>query len=278
MPTQAGWQTRTMAAINIPVVLVFSGSDPTGGAGIEADIETLTSLGCHAAPVITAVTAQDTFSLKEFAVMDASLVVAQARAVLEDIPVAAVKIGMLGATSVVAAVASILDDYPSIPVVLDPVLATNAGQPLGEAALEDAMRALLLRHTTMVTPNCDEARLLSPEGDSLDACGQAMLSAGCEYALITGTHDHTRDVVHRLYGGTRLLETYTFERLPGHYHGSGCTLASAIAGNLAHDLEPANAAANALDFTWKTLKHAHRLGMGQYIPDRMFWARDTDND
>ncbi len=253
--------------------MVFAGSDPTGGAGIAADVLTLAALGCHAAPVVTAVTAQDTGGVKLFGAIDTELVIAQARAVLEDMPVKAFKTGMLGSGRLAAAIASILDDYSDIPLVVDPVQVSDRGDPLAEEPLDDALRALLMPRATLVTPNSLEARALAPEADTLDACAQELMSLGSQYVLITGTHEPTPQVIHRLYGGMRLIETFVYERLSNDYHGSGCTLASACAAALAHGLEPAAAVAKALSFTWETLVHGYRLGMGQLLPDRLYWGR-----
>lgn len=253
-----------------PVVLVFGGTDPTSGAGIVADALALAALGCHPATVATAVTAQDTAGIKQFAAVDAELVIAQARAVLEDMPVAAIKTGMLGTRTIVSVVASILDDYPAIPLIVDPVQVSGRGDALADEPLDDALRALLLPRARLVTPNTLEARVLAPGADTLDACAQALMALGCDYVLITGTHDPTPRVVHRLYSNHRLIDSFTFERLPQNYHGSGCTLASACAAGLAHGLEPVNACAQALTYTWHTLKHGYRPGMGQVIPDRLY--------
>ena len=254
-----------------PVVLVFGGSDPTGGAGLAADILTLASLGCHPAPVVTAVTAQDTTGVKQYLPMPTELVIAQARAVLEDMAIAAFKTGMLCNTGIVSAVASIVDDYGDIPLVVDPVQASGGThEPLSDEPLEDALRVLLLPRATLVTPNTGEAKRLAPGGDTLDACAQELLSLGCDYVLITGTHDATPRVLNRLYGDKRLLDTFAFERLPHGYHGSGCTLASACAATLAHGLDPVVAVAQALEYTWQTLKHGFRAGMGQHLPNRLY--------
>jgi hydroxymethylpyrimidine/phosphomethylpyrimidine kinase len=256
-----------------PVVLVFAGSDPTGGAGIAADVLTLASLGCHAAPVVTAVTAQDTAGVKQFDLVDPELVIAQARAVLEDMPVAAVKTGMLGSTATVAAVESIMRDYPRLPLIVDPVQASDRGDALSAEALDDALRALLIPRALLVTPNSLEARALAPSADTLDACAQDLLSLGAQYVLITGTHEPSAKVQNRLYGNRRLLDTFTFERLPNSYHGSGCTLAAACAGVIAHGLDPVNAITQAVHFTYDCLRHAYRAGMGQLLPDRLYWSR-----
>lgn len=256
----------------IPVVMAFAGNDPTGGAGIQADIETLASMGCHAAPVVTAVTVQDTQHVKEYHAVDSSLLIAQARAVLEDMPVAGFKIGMLGSVQNAEAIHTILRDYPQVPVVLDPVLASGAGDPLSDDALRDAMTTLLFPLTTVLTPNSLEARLLAPEADTLDACGQELLDLGCEFVLITGAHEATAEVQNRLYGNRRLLETFTWPRLANSYHGSGCTLASAIAGLLSQSREPFTAIYEAQEYTWETLKAGYRIGMGQHLPSRLYWV------
>jgi hydroxymethylpyrimidine/phosphomethylpyrimidine kinase len=257
----------------IPVVMAISGSDPTGGAGIQADIETLASMGCHAAPVITSITVQDTQDVKSYVAVDPTLMIQQARAVLEDIAISVFKIGMLGSVEVVEAIHTLLTDYPEIPVVLDPVLVAGGGYDLADIEVRDAIITLLLPITTILTPNSNEARLLAPEGDNLDACAQEILDKGCEFVLITGTHENTPQVTNTLYGNRRQIETFDWERLPGNYHGSGCTLSSAIAGLLAQGIDPFTAIHEAQEYTWESLKHSYRIGMGQHIPNRLFWAR-----
>ena len=263
---------------SIPVVLCFSGLDPTGGAGIQADIETITSMGAHPAPLITALTVQDTQQCQRFTPVDPILLVEQARAVLEDMPVSAIKIGMLGSREVIESIHSILNDYPDVPVILDPIVNAGNGSQLSSEDSIDAMRKLLFPQTSILTPNCDEARLLAPEADTITACAEELQDMGCEYVLITGTHAATTDVINTLYGNHRELETYHWTRLPHQYHGSGCTLASAIAALIAQGLDPVSAIHEAQDFTWQSLEHAYRIGMGQMIPNRYFWARDNDGE
>lgn len=256
-----------------PIVMTLSGNDPTGGAGIQADIETLAGMGCHAAPVITTITVQDTQDVKSFATIDTDMLIQQARAVLEDMAIDAFKIGMLGALESVEAIHTILMDYQDIPVILDPVLVSGGGGSLADDGLIDAMANLLFPLTTIVTPNSVEARLLAPEADNLDACAQVLQELGCQHVLITGTHENSRDVINRYYANQQLIETFTWPRLAASYHGSGCTLASAIAAMIAHGLEPIMAIREAQEFTWQTLKQGYRLGMGQYLPNRFFWAQ-----
>ena len=257
--------------------MCFSGLDSTGGAGIQADIEAIASMGCHAAPVVTALTVQDTQQVIDYTPVDANVLIAQSRAVLEDMPVAAIKIGMLGDVSVIEAIHTLLTDYANIPVVLDPVLVGGGGGELSNETIIDAIIRLLLPQTTVLTPNSPEARTLAPEADTLDACGQDLLDKGCEFVLLTGTHEEAEHVENRLYGNRRLLDTFTWERLPHNYHGSGCTLAAAIAGLLAQGLEPFTAIHEAQEYTWEALRNGYRVGMGQLLPNRLFWARGEED-
>ena len=260
----------------LPIVMTFSGHDPSGGAGIQADIETLASQGCLATPVITALTTQDSHDVIEFKAIEASHIISQARAVLKDMPVAAFKIGMIGSADNAQAIDSILQDYPDLPLILDPVLASGGGTPLGDEQLLEAIRLLLLPRTTVLTPNSVEARQLAPETDTLEACALALLDRGTDYVLVTGTHEHTPHVVNSLYHAKRLLESFTWERLPHSYHGSGCTLAACTAGMMAHGLDPFQAVHEAQEFTWNALRHGYRPGRGQYFPDRLFWSKQDD--
>jgi hydroxymethylpyrimidine/phosphomethylpyrimidine kinase len=262
----------SLIAGTVPSVLVFAGLDPTGGAGLQADVEAIASMGCHAAPVATALTVQDTTDVHACYPVDALILIEQARAVLEDLPVAACKIGLVASVSVAQAIHTILVDYPEIPVVLDPVLAAGGGTPLVTDEVQAALLSLLVPQTTVLTPNSQEARALAPEADTLDAAGQALLARGCDLVLVTGTHEDTTRVVNRLYGNMRQLETFEWERLPGSYHGSGCTLASALAGLLAQGQEPFSAIRQAQEYTWESLRQGYRLGRGQRVPNRLFWA------
>ena len=259
---------------SLPVVMCFSGLDSTGGAGIQADIETIISMGAHPAPIVTALTVQDTTRLSRYQATDPLLTMEQARAVLEDMSVSAIKIGMLGSIEQIEMLNVLLQDYPEIPVVLDPVLAAGGGGQLLESGAETLLTKLLLPQTTIFTPNSTEARILAPEADTLDACAQEIMSYGCEYVLITGAHENTEHVENRLYCNRRLMEIFSWDRLPHSYHGSGCTLAASIAALLANGMEPFTAINEAQEYTWQALNHAYHLGMGQLIPNRLFWARE----
>jgi hydroxymethylpyrimidine/phosphomethylpyrimidine kinase len=258
------------------IVMTFAGHDPSGGAGLQADIETLASLDCHATTVITALTLQDTGDVKTFTALSDDNVTAQAQALLADMPDAAYKIGMLGSAANARAILGILQDHPNIPLVLDPVLASGNGTRLGDPELLDVLTTLLVPHTTVLTPNSLEARALAPAADSLDDCAIALLQRGAEFVLLTGTHEDSPHVVNSLYQGDQLLETFTWERLPHSYHGSGCTLAAAIAGMLARGLDPFHAAHEAQEFTWNALRQGYRPGKGQHLPNRLFWTGQDD--
>jgi hydroxymethylpyrimidine/phosphomethylpyrimidine kinase len=261
-----------------PIVLTFAASDPSGGAGLQADILTLASMGCHPLSVVTAITVQDTRGVDGVQAVDAEWVADQARCLLEDMPVDAFKIGVLGSVEIIAAIAEIVSDYPDVPLILDPVLASGRGDLFATEDMVHAMRELLLPQTTILTPNSIEARRLAEAEEdeelSSPACAARLIKMGAEFVLVTGTHEATREVVNTLYGKAGVVRTDSWPRLPGSYHGSGCTLASAIAAMLANGLELPEAVREAQDYTWNTLKKAYRPGMGQFLPDRLFWARD----
>jgi hydroxymethylpyrimidine/phosphomethylpyrimidine kinase len=264
-------------------VLAFAATDPTGGAGVQADLLTLSSMGCHALSVVTAITVQDTAGVENLQVVDSDWVADQARLVLEDMQVAAFKVGLVGSIENIAVIAEVVSDYPDVPLIFDPVLASGRGDELATEDMISAMRELLLPQTTVLTPNSREARRLAQhdgEDDdeelSLPGAAERLLSLGCEYVLITGTHENTPQVVNTLYGPEGVVRSDSWERLPGSYHGSGCTLAAAIAATLANGLDLPEAVREAQEYTWQALNAGFRPGMGQYIPDRFFWARDMD--
>jgi len=261
-----------------PIVLTFAASDPSGGAGLQADILTLSSMGCHPLSVLTAFTVPDTAGVEAIQALDSEWVADQARCLLEDMPVDAFKIGVLGSTENIAAIAEVLSDYADVPLILDPVLTSGRGDELATDEMTHAMRELLLPQTTILTPNSIEARRLADieedEDPSLATCAERLVGMGAEFVLVTGTHEATNDVVNTLYGRGGLVRRDSWQRLSGSYHGSGCTLASAIAAMLANGLDIAEAVREAQDYTWHTLKKAYRPGMGQLLPDRLFWARE----
>ena len=265
-----------------PAVLVFAATDPSGGAGIQADVLTLASMGCHPLSVITAITVQDSSGVEGVLPIDADWVTDQARAILEDIPVAAFKIGVLGSAENVAAIAEIVADYPEIPMVLDPVLASGRGDEFANEETLAAIREMLIPQCTIITPNTPELRRLAQEDDDnegrIEKLALRLIEMGTEFVLVTGTHEATAEVINSLYFDKGLLRSDNWQRLPCSFHGSGCTLASALAATVARGLDISEAVREAQEYTWQTLKFGYRPGMGQFIPDRLFWAREDADE
>jgi hydroxymethylpyrimidine/phosphomethylpyrimidine kinase len=250
-----------------PLVLAFAASDPTGGAGIQADVLTIAARGCHPLSVVTGLTVQDTHGVHSLRAVDGALVEAQAAALLAEMRVAAFKLGVLASAANVAAVARVLGAHPHVPVVVDPVLASGRGDSLADDNLLAALRADILPRATVLTPNSLEARRLAGR-DELERCPEALIAMGCKYVLVTGTHEDTPEVENTLYGSAGKLRSDRWPRLPGSYHGSGCTLASAIAAALARGQDIPAAVQDAQAYTWNALSRGFRPGTGQFIPGR----------
>jgi hydroxymethylpyrimidine/phosphomethylpyrimidine kinase len=257
-------------------ILCLSGFDPSGGAGIQADIESIASMGGHALPVITAMTVQNTQNVSYFQPVDALLFTDQANKLLEDVSVNAIKIGMIGSLKIVESISALLKSNSDLPVIYDPVLAAGGGAKLIESDMLVAIQELILPYTTILTPNSPEARQLSDETD-LKSSGKKLMEYGCEAVLITGTHENKEHVNNLWFHEGKYIETFSWDRLPHEYHGSGCTLASAIAALVAQGLDPFNAVNEAQDYSWNTLKHAFKISdMGQLIPNRFYWQHSDD--
>jgi hydroxymethylpyrimidine/phosphomethylpyrimidine kinase len=254
--------------MNPPVVLIIAGNDPTGGAGIAADIQAITALGAHPAPVVSALTVQDTVDAQAVQPVDPAFVVAQAEAVLADLPVAAVKLGLLGSAELGRAVADLLARHPGLPVVCDPVLHAAGGAALAEERLVDVYLERFVARATLLTPNALESRRLAPEAADPEARARALLARGARAVLIKGGDEPTATVINALHVAGGTVERWEWPRLPGGFHGSGCTLASAIAARLAlgDALLPAVASAQRATQAW--LEAGWALGRGQRIPAR----------
>ena len=255
-----------------PVVLCFSGHDPSGGAGVQADIEAIAAQGAHAAMVITALTVQDTKNVQSFIATESDLFLQQAEAIFADMPVAAMKIGMTGSAEIVKSIGQILDQHPEIPVILDPVLAAGgglslAGDDTAKQTMIDALKQRIIPRCQLLTPNIPEALALSG-ADHIDAAAAELLKLGAKAILITGGHGDAEDIEHRLYTANKDI-SFRNPRLAGEFHGSGCTLASAIAANLAAGQKLNNAVRVGLDFTYRSLEAAQPMGRGQLIPQRI---------
>jgi len=246
-----------------PCVLVCAGLDPSGGAGIQADIEAISAQGAHALPLVTALTVQDNNTVHEVVAVDAGLLLRQAALLADSMPIRAVKIGIPGnrdnAEAIAAIVRMLRAQRPDLPVVLDPVLASGRGDNLSRG---DALAALapLLDVATLVVPNLPEAAALriAMTGEDLP----------CPHVLVTGGHADGADVVNRWLSAEGRRE-WRWPRLRGEFHGSGCTLASSIAARLALGDSMAQALELGQRYCDRTLAHAYAIAPGQRIPRRI---------
>lgn len=256
-----------------PRVLCFSGHDPSGGAGIQADIETLASHQCHASTVITALTEQNSHNAHKIIPQNPEDFLAQVHCLLEDMRFDAIKIGMIASPDIAFAIEKILLTQANIPVVFDPVLAAGGGTHFADDSLQQVLINSILPHTTVLTPNGVEARKLAAQQD-LEQSALTLMRHGCQYVLITGGHEPGANLCNKLYHRQQCIETYTWDRLQGKFHGSGCTLASSIAALLAHGLDVSSAINEAQEYTWNAINAAYLPGTGQQIPNRLFWSQD----
>ena len=251
-----------------PVVLACSGHDPSGAAGVQADIETLASAGCHCVSVITALTAQNTSEFRSLTPQTPARFREQLELLMQDVSVEACKIGLIGSIELVEVIADYLEST-NFPVVLDPVLASGTGATLAPPSLIEALSTLLLPRATVITPNLEEAQRLTGRRE-LNGALQALLDLGCNTALITAADSAGQRVTNAWISATREIHRYHWDKLPGTYHGSGCTLSACLAGRLAHG-DPLNVAVEkAQEYTWLALQHAHRTGTSQLHPERFF--------
>ncbi|MGH8528565.1 MAG: bifunctional hydroxymethylpyrimidine kinase/phosphomethylpyrimidine kinase [Nevskiales bacterium] len=251
-----------------PVVLCFSGHDPSGGAGVQADIEAIAAQGAHAATVVTALTVQDSRDVQQVYATAPDLIRAQAELLFADLQPMAIKIGLIGDADNARVLADLLSEHPQLPVVLDPVLRAGGGGELATDNLIEALQRELMPRCTVLTPNADEARRLTGR-QALADCAAALLASGARQVLITGGDEATPKVENRLYGPGGAVTDWDWPRLPHQYHGSGCTLAAALAARLALGENVVTAAATAQQYVAQCLRDARHLGRGQWFPKRL---------
>ncbi len=258
-------------------VLIIAGSDSGGGAGIQADIKTVTALGGYAMTAVTAVTVQNTLGVTGVHAIPTDIIAAQARAVLSDLGADVIKTGMLGSAKVVELVAELLDEA-GLPAVVDPVMIAKGGEPLIAARAIAAMRDLLVRRATLLTPNAPEAEALTGLSvttlDEARRAGDRLLGMGAKAVLMKGGHVPGDTVVDLLISdaGETLFEQARIETR--HTHGTGCTLASACATGLAQGLLMPEAVARAWAYTGEAIRRAPGLGRGHGPLDHGWPLRD----
>jgi len=248
-------------------VLTIAGSDSCGGAGIQADLKTFSALGVYGASVVTALTAQNTKGVEAVDLARPEMVRAQLLRVLDELPVKAIKTGMLGQPGTIEVVFEVLEQFKDIPLVLDPVMVATSGARLADTPTIDAMRNLMKR-SSLVTPNRDEiSRLcgipIEQPGD-LPRAAAVLLESGCRAVLLKGGH-FQGDELSDLFVSEKTTREWRHRRLPGNYHGTGCTLASGIAAGIARGLDLEQAIDEAERFTQAAMRHGTSAGDGRLI-------------
>ncbi|MAL99977.1 bifunctional hydroxymethylpyrimidine kinase/phosphomethylpyrimidine kinase [Hydrocarboniclastica marina] len=251
----------------LPTVLVLSGLDPSGGAGIQADIQAITALGAHPLPVVTCLTVQDTRNVYDSVAVDTDLLRRQLMCLREDIQVDAIKLGALGSAAIVDLLVDFLRSQPPCPLVLDPVIKAAGGGELADNALVARMRQKLFPRATVITPNGPELSILGDDEDPQRAA-MKLLDGGCPAVLATGGHGEDPLITNRLYTRNAAPKDWKLKRNGGEYHGSGCTLAAALSAGLARRQSLSDAIENAQSYVSGTINRALRVGRGQPVPYR----------
>jgi hydroxymethylpyrimidine/phosphomethylpyrimidine kinase len=267
-----------------PLILTFGPTDPVGAVGIQADLASFAAMGCHGLSVITSLFIGDTARIEDTQIIDSDWVADQARVVLEDMPVAAFKVGAVGSIENVSAIAEIVSDYPDIPLIFDPFLSSLPDQgPEGEDMLM-ATRELLIPQTTVLIISAVELSRLAEtwreasEEDMMAVDAMRLIEMGCEYVFVTGTPSDLTDVANTLFDESGVIRHDNWQRISGSYSGAGGTLAATIAALLANGLDVPEAVFEAQEFTIASIANAQRLGMGKLVLDRYFWAREFDEN
>lgn len=267
-----------------PLILTFGATDPVGAIGVQADLASFAAMGCHGLSVVTAILIGDTAKIEDMQVVDSDWVADQARVLLEDMPVAAFKIGFCGCVENVAAIAEIVSDYPDVPLILDPFSTAIPDQGADGDELVMAIRELLLPQTTVLMLSALELTRLaetwreSSAEDSLMPDAAKIIETGCEFLFVTGTPSDMHDIANTLLDDSGMLRNDYWPRQAGSFSGAGNTLSATIAALLANGLDVPEAVLEAQEFTNAALLHAHRLGMGKLMPDRFFWAREPGDN
>ncbi|PCK09202.1 MAG: hydroxymethylpyrimidine/phosphomethylpyrimidine kinase [Alteromonadaceae bacterium] len=260
------------SSANPPIVLTFSALDPTGCGGIQADIETASSLGCHCTPIVSALCADASRPEAALYPTDATIIIEQARSILKGMAVKAIKIGFLGSAANTEAVHSILRDYQDLPVISHPTLCLWDGQSDDSADFAEAYSTLILPMSNVAIFSVYEAIEVSQESDTVSTAASAIVSSGCERTLITGTGKHTKAFQNSLYGEKGLIQHYPWEQEPPSDHGSNSTLTTSIAAYMAHGFDAQQAVEHGLNYTWQAMRASRDLGFKKRTPHRFYWA------
>ena len=255
-----------MVRLEADSVLLFSGLDPSGAAGVSADIETINQFGVTPLPIITTLTAQNTQRVLSLEPTKSSLLELQFKLIDEDISFNTVKIGLLGSPYQVKVISKLLRDRRGVNIILDPIISSSTEHVLSSNEMIEAIKKELIPLCLILTPNLAELNALAPGLNE----ESAISSLNCPWVLLTTSDSSEIQVEHRLYHDSNLIRKFTYKKLAGQYHGSGCTLSSAIAALVALDVGVEDACEKALDYTYQSLLSAKKVGKMQYHPNRTF--------
>lgn len=257
-----------------PLILTFGVLDPVGALGVQADLATFAAFGCHALSVPTALLVADSARVEELHELDTGWMADQARVVLEDMPVAAVKIGAIASIEQAAAIAEIVSDYADVPLIVDPFLSSLPDAGMSDEDTVAAIRQILAPQATVLMLSQSELGRMAeswrePGADStLEAEVAELTGRGCQYVLVTCTQGSGHNRANTLFDRDGAVTTIDWQHLAGPFVGAGTTLSGALAALMAQGLDAPEALAAAQEFTYGALRHARRFGMGKLVPNR----------
>lgn len=257
-----------------PLILTFGVLDPVGALGVQADLATFAAHGCHALSVPTALLVADSARVEELHELDTGWMADQARVVLEDMPVAAVKIGAIASIEQAAAIAEIVSDYADVPLIVDPFLSSLPDAGMSDEDTVAAIRQILAPQATVLMLSQSELGRMAeswrePGTDStLETEVAELTGRGCQYVLVTCTQGSGHNRANSLFDRDGMVTTIDWQHLPGPFVGAGTTLSGALAALMAQGLDAPEALAAAQEYTYGALRHARRFGMGKFVPNR----------
>ncbi len=251
-----------------PCILCIGGLDPSGGAGLQADIETIAACGGHALPIASCLTIQNTTVSTSVSAVEPDVIKSQVSLLIDDFKISGCKIGLIPNASIARTIAEIVSQIPDVPIVFDPVIRASSGLKFNDNTTLEAIKKFLLPKVTIITPNQNELNAITNCDKDKNSQCELLCSLGPEYVLITGGDNQTSSVSNLFVSKGGNQHEYTWQRLPNRYHGSGCTLSSAIASYLALGFDMQEAVQKGQQFTWHALDAAEPLGKSQWMPNR----------
>jgi hydroxymethylpyrimidine/phosphomethylpyrimidine kinase len=267
-----------------PLILTFGAADPIGAIGVQADVASFAAMGCYGLSVTTSILISDTAKVEDVQEIDADWVADQARVILEDMPVAAFKVGAINNIETISVIAEIVSDYPEIPLILDPFASSMPDLDQDCDDMLIAIREILIPQSTLLMLSSVELRHLAetwrdPSTENLiELDVMHLIELGCANVLVTGIPSDLHDITNTLFGESGVIRQDNWQRIPGSFVGAGNTLSAAIAAIIATGHDVPEAVLEAQEFTAAALVKAQRLGMGKLIPDRYFWVREFDKE